>query len=116
MATLKKKKELQEKISEANRFRRIAIAGLIVGVAFIFLGIVLFAALFIIGYTIFIICTGTVSFLTVLKWLYSKALKTEMEEKTKPPPTNLCSRCGTRVRKNTKYCPKCGKKIQTKKR
>ena len=117
MLMRKNRKELQEKISEANRRRKIVIVGLIVGLVFIILGqLAQFPIFLIIGLTIFPICTGITSFLTILKWLYAKALKKEMEEKAKPPPVTVCPRCGTKVRKNTKYCPRCGKKTQTKKR
>jgi ribosomal protein S27AE len=112
---LRKKKELQEKISETNRARRIVVAGLIAGLTLTVLGLMLFTLLFIIGFTVFIICTGIASFLTALKWGYSKALKIEIEDKTVSLPTRLCPRCGTEVRKKVKYCPKCGKEIQTKK-
>ena len=112
---MRKKKELREKISETNRVRRIAVAGLIAGLTLTVLGLMLFTPLFIIGFTVFIICTGTASFLTSLKWGYSKALKIEIEDETVSLPTRLCPRCGTKVRKKVKYCPKCGKEIQTKK-
>jgi len=113
---MKKRKELQEKILETNRRRNIVITGLIVGIALAILGqLVPFPALSIIGFTIFTICTGATSFFTVLKWQYAKTMKTEMEKEAKPPPVDVCPRCGTRVRKNKEYCPKCGKKIKTKK-
>ncbi|MFQ6068208.1 MAG: zinc-ribbon domain-containing protein [Candidatus Bathyarchaeia archaeon] len=113
--TRRKKKELQEKISATIRPRKIAIVGLIVGLVFIVLGqLLLLPALFIVGYTVFIICTGIYSFLSVLRWQYARALKMEMEE-AKPPPISECPRCGTKVGKNVKFCPKCGKKIQAKK-
>ena len=112
-----KKKELQEKISETNRRRKMVLAGLIVGIALIILGQLLsFTAFYITGFAVFTICTGATSFFTILKQQYAKALKTEMEEKAKPPPVNVCPRCGAKVRRNVKYCPKCGKKIKAKKR
>jgi len=111
----KKKKELQEKISEANRIRRIALLGLIMGIVLIVLGMLVFEPLFVIGFTIFIICTGIISFLTTLKWQNTRALKKGTDEKEKPPPISVCPRCGAKVGKNLKYCPKCGKKIQAKK-
>ncbi|MFP3984582.1 MAG: zinc-ribbon domain-containing protein [Candidatus Bathyarchaeia archaeon] len=111
----KKQSKLTEKIAEANRFRRIAVLGLTVSIPLIFLGQLFLPVLFIIGYTVFIVCTGITSFFTVLKWQYGKALKQEREEKEKPPPAILCPRCGVEVGKTVKYCPKCGKKIQAKK-
>ena len=113
--TRKKKKELHEKILETNRRRKMVVVGLVVGVALAILGqLVPFPALFIVGYTVFLICAGAISFFTVLKWQYTKALKEKRKEEAKLP-VNVCPRCGTKVRKNTKYCPKCGKKIHTKK-
>lgn len=114
---MKKKKELQEKISEAVRYRKMAIIGLIIGIVSSVVGMVLsHPPLFIVGYTVFIICTGITSFLTVQKWQYAKALKKGVEEEKKPLPSNLCPRCGAEVGKDEKYCPKCGKKIQVKRR
>ncbi len=113
---MKKKENMQEKISEANRVRKISMTGLIVGLIFVFLGQLLLPALYIVGYAVFIVCTGVTSFTTVLKWQYAKALKMKIEEKERPPPQPVCSRCGTKTRKGVKYCPKCGKKIQTKMR
>jgi len=111
----KKKKELQEKISEADRFKRIALLGLIIGIVLIVLGLLMFEPLFILGFTIFMICTSITSFLATLKWQYARALKMETKKKEKPPPINVCPRCGTKVEKSLKYCSKCGKKIQAKK-
>ena len=113
---LRKEKEAIEKIPEVRRFRKMAIIGLVIGVPLIVLGQLLsFSAFFIIGYTALVICVGITSFLTVLNWQYTKALKTEAEKETKPQPMNVCPRCGTEVEKNIKYCPKCGKKVQIKK-
>jgi len=111
----KKKKELQEKISEADHFKRIALLGLIVGIVLIVLGLFMFEPLFILGLAIFMICTGITSFLATLKWQYARVLKMEANEKEKPPPINVCPRCGIKVEKSLKYCSKCGKKIQAKK-
>jgi uncharacterized paraquat-inducible protein A len=110
-------RRLQEKIAGAKRLRKMAFLGLAVGVALFMVGLLLpFGILFLVGYTVFMVCTGASSFLTVMKWQYTKALKTETEKREKPSPKNLCSRCGTEVEKNEKYCPKCGKKAQTRKR
>jgi hypothetical protein len=112
---LRKKKELREKISETNHVRRIAVAGIIIGVTLTLSGLILFTPLFILGFTVFIICTSIASFLTVLKWGYSKALKMKMEiEETVSLPLRVCPRCGAKVRKKVKYCPQCGKEIQAK--
>jgi len=111
---MRAKKELREKISEADRYRRMSFFGLVVGIVMIVLGLLLFPALFIIGFTVFIICTGITSFLITLKWQYVKALKALMKE-AKPQPINVCPRCGAKIKRNTKYCPKCGKQIETKK-
>jgi len=114
--TKKKGKELQEKISETNHRRKMALIGLIIGIALIILGqLVSFTALFITGFAVLTICSGATSFFAILKQQYAKALKTKIEEEAKPPPVNVCPRCGTKAKKNVKYCPKCGKKIQTKK-
>jgi len=111
------KRELQEKIAGAKRVRKMAYIGLAVGVAVFLAGLLLqFPLLFIMGYTVFIICTGIGSFITILNWQYNKALKAQMEKREKPPAESICSRCGTGVDKNEKYCPKCGKKISTRKR
>ena len=109
-------RRLQEKIAGARRLRKMAFLGLAVGVALFIVGLMLSEILFLVGYTVFMVCTGAISFLTVVKWQYTKALKSETEKKEKPPTKNLCSRCGTEVEKNEKYCPKCGKKAQTSKR
>jgi predicted RNA-binding Zn-ribbon protein involved in translation (DUF1610 family) len=113
---LKEKRELQERISQATRYTRWAVIGLIAGIVLITLGLITpFPAFFIIGYTAFIVCTGISSFLTVLKWQYGRALKKEIAPARKLPSMEICPRCGTEVEKNVKYCPKCGKMIQTKK-
>lgn len=86
------------------------------GVILITLGLVTpIPAFFIIGYTVFIVCTGISSFLTVLKWQYGKALKERVESAEKPSSIEVCPRCGVGVEKGVKYCPKCGKMMQTKK-
>jgi len=113
---LRRRRELEEKISGENRIKKIAVAGLIAGVALIITGLLFFPPLFVIGYTIFIICTGITSFTSVWKWMYGKTLKAEMKEKEKQPSAILCPRCGAEVGKNERYCPKCGKKTRTKKR
>ncbi|UCE96832.1 MAG: zinc-ribbon domain-containing protein [Candidatus Bathyarchaeota archaeon] len=111
----KKKKELQGKISETSHYRKIAVAGLIIGIILIILGqLPQLPALFIIGYTLTFICTGATSFFTVLKWQHSKALEKEIEQETKPPPVTACPRCGTTAKANATYCPKCGKKFKAK--
>jgi len=111
----KRRLELAGKIEQINRRRKIAIFGLILGVALITVGQLLyFPALFIIGYTVFIICTGIASFLTAFKWLYARGPKGEL--RSGKSPVGSCPRCGTEVGKGTKYCKKCGKKIHLKAR
>ncbi len=115
--TKRKKKELLEKISEISHLRRMVTTGLIVSIILVFLGqLIPFPALFIVGYTVFLICISAVAFFTVSKWQYSKMLKTEVEKETEPSTSWMCPRCGTSVQNYIKYCPKCGKKIQTRKR
>jgi uncharacterized paraquat-inducible protein A len=112
-----RKRELQEKIVGAKRVRKMAFIGLAVGVAAFIVGLLLqFPLLFIMGYTVFIICTGIGSFITILNWQYNKALKAQMEKRERRPAESICPRCGTKVDKNEKYCPKCGKKTPTRKR
>ncbi|MGB9135394.1 MAG: zinc ribbon domain-containing protein [Candidatus Bathyarchaeia archaeon] len=111
------KRELQEKIAGAKRVRKMAYIGVALGVAAFLTGLLLqFSLLFLVGYTVFIVCTGIGSFVTVLNWQYNKALKAQMERSEKLPVESVCQRCGTEVDKSEKYCPKCGKKVQTKKR
>ncbi|HUV97997.1 MAG TPA: zinc-ribbon domain-containing protein [Candidatus Paceibacterota bacterium] len=110
-------RELQEKIAGAKRVRKMAYIGLALGVAAFLAGLLLqFPLLFIMGYTVFIVCTGIGSFITILNWQYNKALKAQMEKREKPPAESICPRCGMEVDKNERYCPKCGKKIPTRKR
>jgi uncharacterized paraquat-inducible protein A len=110
------KKELQKKIAGAKRVRRLAFAGLAVGVTVFMVGLVVqVSILFLVGYTVFIVCTGISSFTTVLNWQYNKVLKAQIENREKSPLEIVCPRCGTHVDKSEKYCPKCGKKIQTRK-
>ncbi|UCB61408.1 MAG: zinc ribbon domain-containing protein [Candidatus Bathyarchaeota archaeon] len=111
---MRKKKEIREKILETNRVRKIAFAGLIIGVSLTFLGLTLFTPLFVVGFTMLVICTGAASFLTAVKWGYSKALKMEVEKKV-VTHTKVCPRCTTQIREGLRYCPNCGKKIQAKK-
>jgi DNA-directed RNA polymerase subunit RPC12/RpoP len=111
------RRELQGKIAGAKRVRRAALLGLGVGVAAVFAGLLLqVSILFLVGYTVFIVCTGITSFVTVLNWQYNKALKTLMERSEKPTVETKCSRCGTQVDADEKYCPKCGKKVPARKR
>jgi ribosomal protein L32 len=108
------KRELQQKIAGAKHVRKMAFIGLAVSVAVFLSGLLLpFTLLFIVGYTVFIVCTGIISFVTILNWQYSKALKAQVKKKA--PAASVCPRCGTAVDKNEKYCPKCGKKITAKK-
>jgi uncharacterized paraquat-inducible protein A len=110
-------RKLQEKIAGAKRVRKMAYIGLAIGVAAFFTGLLLpFPLLFVIGYTVFMVCTSIGSFITILNWQYSKALKAQMKKREKPPAESICPRCGMEVDKNEKYCPKCGKKIPTRKR
>lgn len=110
-------RKLQEKIAGAKRVRKMAYIGLAIGVAAFFAGLLLpFPLLFVIGYTVFMVCTSIGSFITILNWQYSKALKAQMKKREKPPAESICPRCGMEVDKNEKYCPKCGKKIPTRKR
>jgi uncharacterized paraquat-inducible protein A len=111
------KREIKEKIAGAKRVRKMVYAGLAVGVAAFFAGFLLkFPPLFIMGYTVLIICTGIGSFIAILSWHYNKALKAQMEKREKPPAESICPRCGTKVDKNERYCPKCGKEARTRKR
>jgi uncharacterized paraquat-inducible protein A len=110
------KRELQQKIAGAKHVRKMAFIGLAVSVAAFLSGLLLqFTFLFIIGYTVFIVCTGVSSFVTILNWQYNKALKAQVKKGEKPPAESICPRCGTPVDKNEKYCPKCGKKMSTRK-
>ena len=68
------------------------------------------------GYTVFMVCTSIISFITILNWQYSKTLKVQMKKRGKPLGENICPRCGVRIDRNEKYCSKCGKKISTRKR
>ncbi len=111
------RRELQKKIAGAKRVRRMAFTGLAIGVTVFLVGLVLqLSPLFLVGYTVFIVCTGISSFVTVLNWQYNKALKAQLERSEKLPVESVCQRCGTEVEKSEKYCPKCGKKVQTRKR
>lgn len=111
-----KRREAERKILETKLVRRLALYGLVLGMSFIFLGILTqLPPLLIVGYTCFILCTGIFSFLTVLNWLSEKPLereyKVEMERKTSYRP---CPRCGAKMRKDVDYCRKCGKKMLAK--
>lgn len=111
----KKRLELARKIEQINRRRKMAMIGLVLGVALITVGQLLyFPALFVVGYTVFIICTGVASFLTAFKWLYARGSKAEI--KGVEPPVDSCPRCGAEVREGTIYCKRCGKKIRLKTR
>lgn len=113
--TRKKRLELAGKLKQINRRRKIAIVGLILGVALITAGQLLyFPALSIVGYTVFIICTGVVSFLTAFKWLYARGFKAEI--KGVESPVDSCPRCGAEVKEGSIYCKRCGKKIRLKTR
>jgi uncharacterized paraquat-inducible protein A len=110
-------RKLQEKIAGAKRVRKMAYIGLAIGVAAFFAGLLLpFPLFFVIGYTVFTVCTGIVSFITILNWQYNKELKAQLEKKEKPPAESICPRCGMEVDKNEKYCLKCGKKVPARKR
>ena len=111
----KKKRELSQKIKEGDRLRRIAIFGLVAGVILTVIGQLLpFPAFFIIGYTVFIICTGVISFLTVFRWFYSRTIREQATPQAKPDKL-FCPRCGADIVGKLRFCPKCGKKLQTKK-
>ncbi|UCG36610.1 MAG: hypothetical protein JSV64_08450 [Candidatus Bathyarchaeota archaeon] len=113
----KAKKELQHKISEADRYRRAALAGLILSAPLIILGILLsLDALLILGYAIFITCTAITSFFTAMRWQYAKTLRSLMKEAQKTTSVNECPRCGTRITKHSGYCRRCGKKINVRAR
>jgi hypothetical protein len=113
-------RKLQEKIAGAKRVRKMAYIGLAIGVAAFFAGLLLpFPLFFVIGYTVFTVCTGIGSFITILNWQYNKELKAQMrarEKRAEPPAKSICPRCGMEVDKKEKYCPKCGKKVATRKR
>ena len=110
-------RELQGKIAGAKRVRKMAYFGLSVGVAAFFAGLLLpLSILFLVGYTAFLVCTGIVSFVTVLIWQYNKALGTQRKTSERRPVERTCPRCGRQVDENEKYCPKCGKEVQTRKR
>ena len=94
-----------------------AFFGLGVGVAAFLAGLLLpSSVLFLVGYTAFLVCTGIVSFVTVLIWQYNKALTTQRKTSEPRRVERTCPRCGTPVDETEKYCPKCGKKVQTRKR
>lgn len=111
-----REKELKEKISGLNRVRRIALTGLVIGIVLIVAGLLLLPELYIIGLTLFIVCTGITSFIFGTGWQYKRALKAKAEERKTKPIQRTCPRCGAEVEKDEKYCPKCGKSVQTKKR
>lgn len=111
------RRELQQKILGTKRVRKIAYIGLVVGVVVVLLSLLLpFSLLFILGYTVFIICTGISSFTIILNWQYNKALKAQTKKTGEPLAKRTCSRCGMAVDKTEKYCSKCGKKTPTRKR
>lgn len=112
----RKKREVEHKITDAKRLKRITIYGLILGLSFIFLGILgELPPLLIVGYGSFVICTGIFSFLTVLNWLSVKPLERENNKETdRRPSLRSCPRCGAKMKIDVDYCRRCGKKMQTK--
>lgn len=111
-----KRREIEHKILETKRLRRLSLYGLVLGVSFIFLGILmLLPLLLIIGYSCFVLCTGVFSFFTVLNWLSVKPLKREHKaERERKTSYRSCPRCGAKMRKDVDHCRKCGKKMLTK--
>ena len=110
-------KDLAKKISDIRRIRKKALLALIAGIVLAVLGqlgqsfIVL-----ILGYSIFLVCTAMVSFLTVLNWLYSRTVHRKQTEERSHPKVIFCPRCGASTKKGQKYCRKCGKNIRVRRR
>ena len=112
------KRRVEKPTSNLNRIRNFSIAGLFLGIALIILGPRspapdLGPALFLLGYTVFLISTGVASFITIFKMLYPRAQKKKIA-KAEQPRSNLCPRCKGEVEKGRKFCSNCGKQISVK--
>lgn len=109
------KEELRQKISYSKHLRKNVAFGLILGVVLVILGqLGPSPAIFVLGYTIFLACTAIISFLTALNWLYSKTYEKVQNEEEGLLLITTCPRCGVAIKKNRKFCQKCGKKIPSK--